>query len=210
MLFSLLKTHIDVVDDFDASVPEALTALAKKHDFLIFEDRKFADIGNTVKQQYGRGVYHIADWAHITNAHPVPGEGIISGLKEVGLPLGRGLLLLAEMSSKGTLAAGEYSEVTLEMARRHSDFVIGFISQCRTQLEPRAGDDFMYMTPGVKLQAGGDALGQQYRTPAEVIANGSDIIIVGRGVYGAADPAAAAAEYQAAGWQAYLDTLSSN
>ncbi|KAJ2601783.1 orotidine 5'-phosphate decarboxylase [Coemansia sp. RSA 1286] len=200
----VLKTHIDVISDFDRDLVDQLQALASKHDFLIFEDRKFADIGNTVKLQYGGGIYRIADWAHITNCHVIPGEGIIHGLAEVGMPKGRGLLLLAEMSSKGMLATGAYTDKNVEMAVRN-DFVVGFIGSRRFTEER----DLITMTPGVGLHASGDALGQQYRTPEHIITeNGSDIIIVGRGIYGPGkDPVAEAKRYREAGWNAYLSRL---
>ena len=126
------------------------------------------DIGNTVKLQYSKGVYHIADWAHITNAHPIPGDGIVEGLKHVGLPLGRGLLILAEMvpfqgmlmsmqSSAGSLATGSYAEEAVKMAQRHLDFCFGFIGQNRIKSlgNQPITQDFIYMTPGVGLVAKG-------------------------------------------------------
>ncbi|KAJ4001753.1 orotidine-5'-monophosphate decarboxylase [Lentinula boryana] len=211
-------THIDILEDFEHSLIQQLQDLSVKHDFMIFEDRKFADIGNTVALQYSSGVHKIASWSHITNAHPVPGPSIISGLSSVGLPLGRGLLLLAEMSTQGALAIGPYTEEAVRMARAHRDFVIGFIAQRNMQgvgmqADTVDKDDFLILTPGVGLDSQGDAMGQQYRTPRQVILeSGCDVIIVGRGIYGK-DPSLVdeikqqAKRYMEAGWEAYQERV---
>jgi len=192
-LICVLKTHIDIVEDFTPKLIEKLQELADRHDFLLFEDRKFADIGNTVKHQYGRGIYRIADWAHIANAHILPGPGVIEGLKEEGLPKGRGLLLIAEMSSKGNLLTPGYTEEAVRLAKSHPDFVIGFISTRQIIDDPR----FIHMTPGVKLEEGTDHLGQQYLTPETVLKERkSDILIVGRGILSAPDPVKEALRYR--------------
>ncbi|KAI0736174.1 Orotidine 5'-phosphate decarboxylase domain-containing protein [Fomitopsis betulina] len=211
----LIKTHIDVIEDFEPSLIDRLRELSTKHDFLIFEDRKFADIGNTVALQYSSGVYRISSWSHITNAHPVPGPGIITGLASVGQPLGRGLLLLAEMSTKGNLATGAYTAQAVEMARAHRDFVIGFIAMRRMDGVASGGavddEDFLILTPGVGLDSKGDAMGQQYRTPREVVyESGCDVIIVGRGIYGKGrdeEIKEQAERYRREGWEAYEERL---
>ncbi|KAH0609644.1 uncharacterized protein H6S33_013130 [Morchella sextelata] len=205
----LVKTHIDIITfTTPSSITDfttALTALSTKHNFLIFEDRKFADIGSTVAHQYRGGVYRIASWSHITNAHTVPGPGIIAGLhsvaKEVGKP--RGLLMLGEMSSEGNLGGGEYLQKTVEMARGDRDFVVGFIAQGKVE-GAKEGEDWIVMSPGVKLGGGGDALGQRYNTPQSVVGDkGSDVVIVGRGVITSEDPVKEAEKYRVAAWGAY-------
>ncbi|KAG9019529.1 orotidine 5'-phosphate decarboxylase [Tulasnella sp. 427] len=185
----LVKTHIDIIEDFDEDLV------------------------------YSRGVHKIASWSHITNAHPVPGPGIVKGLASVGLPLGRGLLLLAEMSSQGTLAQDEYTKQAVAMARAHQDFVIGFIAMKRLKdQEPTSAsnedEDFLILTPGVGLDTKGDGMGQQYKTPREVVLErGCDVIIVGRGIYGKGEGAdseaikAEAERYRAEGWRAYEERI---
>ncbi|RUS76691.1 hypothetical protein EGW08_015546, partial [Elysia chlorotica] len=197
----IVKTHVDILEDFSAEVVEGLTALAAKHDFILFEDRKFADIGNTVMHQYSGGMYRISEWADLVNAHAVPGPGVVHGLKKIGAPKGRACLLIAEMSSAWNLAKGSYTQDTLKMAEENKDFVIGFICVSKISSDPT----FFHMTPGVQLEAGTDTLGQQYLTPSEVIGKrGSDIIIVGRGIYKAQDPGLVAKQFQVAGYDAYI------
>ncbi|XP_071831187.1 uridine 5'-monophosphate synthase-like [Apostichopus japonicus] len=196
----IFKTHIDILKNFSSDVVTKLKALAVKHRYLIFEDRKFADIGGTVKHQYRAGVHKIVEWADIVNAHPVPGHGVVEGLKEAATGKQRGCLLIAEMSSKGNLATGQYTAAAVKMAEEMSDFVIGFISQSAVSAKPY----MIHMTPGVKLVPGSGTLGQQYVTPQQaIVEKGSDIIIVGRDIYEASNRVGAAANYKKVGYQAY-------
>lgn len=197
----ILKTHIDILNDYTPAVSVALQQLSRQHQFFIFEDRKFADIGNTVSLQFSSGLYRIADWAHLINAHPLPGPGIVAGLAKIGRTLNRGLLLIAEMSSEGHLMTAEYQAETLKLAEAHPEFVIGFITQHALSDHP----GWIYFTPGIQLENGTDTLGQQYITPDEaIIKRNCDIIIVGRGIYAAKHPVSAAGAYRQAGWQSYL------
>ncbi|CAN0248394.1 unnamed protein product [Lampetra planeri] len=200
----LLKTHVDALDDFTADLPERLAELARSHRFLLFEDRKFADIGHTARRQYQGGVFGIASWADLVTAHAVAGPGGLEALAGVGVPLGRGCLLIAKMSSQGALTTQGYTQATVAMAEARRDFVLGFISTERVTHDP----SLLHVTPGVKLQPGGDDLGQQYLTPEEVVGRrGCDVMVVGRGVLEATDVTAAARLYQQAGWDAYCGRL---
>ncbi|KAF2995232.1 orotidine 5'-phosphate decarboxylase [Curvularia kusanoi] len=317
----LLKTHCDIVTDWTDRTATALREIAKRKSFLIFEDRKFADIGETVQKQYTSGHHRIALWAEITNAHVISGPAIVTALEKAAdttiakyntgvhteissapyqaklngadededsdvlppmdgalespmlmddgerrlsikptdrkqsvvsvsttistrtesisprpealnasgetfdldtvkqlvrlgePPFLRSLLLLAEMSSAGHLMTPEYRQASVDIARSHREFVMGFIAQ--RSLNTESDDNFITMTPGCQLpppgQEGaklGDSLGQQYNTPRKLIfESGCDIIIVGRGIVKASDRKAEAQRYRQAGWQAYEERI---
>jgi len=112
------------------------------------------------------------------------------------------LILLAEMSSEGHLMTDSYIQQTLHMAEQFADFVIGFITQHVISTDPH----WINMTPGVKLDGDKDQLDQRYITPrTAILEQGSDVIIVGRGILNASNPLEEAQKYREAGWESYLN-----
>lgn len=196
----ILKTHADILTDFTPAFTKSLQKLSHQHRFLIFEDRKFADIGNTVKHQYEGGIHQISHWADIISTHSIFGPGQLKGLAEIGRKKNRGAVLLAELSSAGHLIDETYTEQTIAIAEQFADFVIGFVTQHALSADPH----WIYFTPGIKLEVGNDSLGQQYETPeSAILKRGTDVIIVGRGIIKAKDPLAEAQLYRKRGWDAY-------
>lgn len=195
----MVKTHVDIVDNFDSSWCQRLCDLAKSHNFLILEDRKFADIGSTVQRQYQAGTFRILEWADLVTVHGIAGAKVLEAIKEPGLKRSRGCLLLAQMSSQGNLLSPQYCQAMISMAAQHQDFVLGFIAQEFLQ----AG--FLHFTPGISRTRADDPLGQGYSDPTTVLKQRqSDYIIVGRDIYNASSPQLAAQQLRLLGWSCLL------
>ena len=210
---AMVKTHIDIISDFTPDFITRLRALAAEKDFLIFEDRKFADIGNTVKHQFYGGIYRIADWADCVTSHLVAGAGTVKGLFPEGtasMKSGKpqAAFLLARMSSKGNLITEDYSGKVIAAGKDNPELVAGYIGHGKDADDIRAfkaripGGQLLLM-PGVKLERGSDNLGQQYLTVEEAVSGGADCVIVGRGIIAADEPARTAEVYRQRAWEAY-------
>lgn len=199
---AVLKTHVDIIEDFNENFILQLKDLAKRHKFLLMEDRKFGDIGNTVSLQYRYGLYKIAEWADLITVHPVSGESVIDALKKgmENITEPRGIFLIAEMSSKGALTTGDYLKSAVSMAEKASDLVVGLV--CQSNLSAQSG--LLQLTPGVQLSKSDDGLDQQYNNPESVINAGADLAVVGRGITEASSGCLKAAlEYKRQLWNAY-------
>lgn len=196
----IFKTHIDIVEDFTKETALELKKISKEMNFLIMEDRKFGDIGNTVRLQY---TTHCS-WADMVTIHALPGVGVLDGLKQVFSEMNseiRGIFVIAELSSKDNLITPSYTKEAVSLAESYQDIVAGFVCQS-SGIVTLPG--LIQLTPGVKFSAGNDALGQQYVTPeTAILEKGADIVVVGRGIIESSVPKDAAVKIQEILWASY-------
>jgi len=207
---SALKTHVDIIDGFDLNEWQKIVDVAKKYNLMIFEDRKFADIGKISQAQMG-GIYNIRSWADLVTAHRISGPDIVDGIgagwdsvRRVG-----GIFLLAQMSSRGNLLTPEYTDETITTGTA-SPHVVGYIGNGSSPeeiatLRKKVGDGRLIWTPGINLESREGSLGQQYGHPRDAIKAGADAIIVGSGIYNSDDPAKIALEYAKETWNALIE-----
>ncbi len=172
--------------------------LKQEHGKRIFLDMKFFDIGATVEAavrgiaQYDLDFLTVHGDPHVVRAAKQGASG--SGLKILAVTILTSLDR-ADLDA-GLIVPGDVAEIVATRAARAFEAgADGIIASPREAAAIRALPEAagrLIVTPGVR-PAGSDA-GDQKRieTPATAIANGADHIVVGRPIWQAADPRAAA------------------
>ena len=170
--------------------------LKQDHGKRIFLDMKLFDIGATVESavrglaRFGLDFLTVHGDPHVVRAAKEGAGG--SDLKILAVTILTSLDR-AELDA-GMMRAGDLHELTVERAARaYEAGADGVIASPREAAAIRALPGArLIVTPGVR--PAGAALGDQKRveTPAQAIAAGVDHIVVGRPIWQAADPRAAA------------------
>ena len=178
------KLHVDIISNFSQAFINELKNLSSELDFLIIEDRKFADIGNTQLLQLTKGIYNIASWADMITIHLIAGEPALKALQHLDSANKPALIPVIEMSSEGALTDKNYITKCKSFMYQYSD-VIGAV--CQTEMME---NNLLKFTPGINLSSTKDNKGQNYNSPKFAIETlQSDFLIVGRGLYEAQNPA---------------------
>ena len=185
---------------FYAEGPGIVRAL-KERGHRVFLDLKLHDIPNTVKKAMavlsGLG-------ADIVNVHAAGTKAMMAAaLEGLARPDGSRPLLIAvtqltstdeETMNRELLISRSMPETVLHYARNARD--AGLDGVVCSPLEAAGvheacGEGFLTVTPGVRFAEGDRGDQKRVMTPAEAKRIGSDLIVVGRPIIQAADPAAA-------------------
>ncbi len=163
----------------------------------VFLDLKLHDIPNTVAGA-ARSVAHLEP-AYLT-VHASGGAAMVRAAVDE-LPATRiaAVTVLTSMSEDDLAAVGLLGP-SLDAARRLAALAVGAGARavvCSPQevaaVRAEVGDGIVLITPGVR--PAGAALGDQSRvaTPEQALADGADLLVIGRPITGAPDVAVAAA-----------------
>jgi orotidine-5'-phosphate decarboxylase len=167
----------------------------------VFADVKFHDIPNTVA---GAAKAIASLGISMFNVHASGGEAMLRAAMQAAAsanprPRVLGVTVLTSMTDADLFAVGQTGPAQTQVVRlAQLAKMSGLDGVVCSPLEVAAirqvcGTEFLIVTPGVR-PAGADLADQKRTlTPAEAVAAGSDIVVVGRPITEARDPAAAAA-----------------
>lgn len=171
----------------------------------VFLDLKLHDIPNTVSRAAAAAV---RTGASIVNCHAVGGTEMMKafgeGARAAAAKAGLKAPKLIAVTILTSLDAAAVRAVGLEGSPREAALRLAILAKesgldgvvCSPEeietIRAACGGDFFLVVPGVRPR--GEAAGDQSRvaTPSNAIRAGADLLVVGRPITGASDPAAAA------------------
>jgi len=192
----VLKVGLEL---FVAEGPRAV-ALGSKLGCDVFLDLKLHDIPETVERAVASAAAHGVRYLTL---HAAGGPKMLAAAARRAERENTGLTLLAitvltsldgaDLQATGvTMAPAEHA---LRLARlAHGEGIPGMVCSAHEvgALRDALGPKAVLVTPGIRPQGGGADDQKRTGTPASAIAAGSSLLVVGRPIRDAADPAAAA------------------
>ncbi len=185
---------------FNANGPQGMAKMAEIG-LPLFADLKLHDIPNTVAGGI-RAVLPLG--VAIVNVHAAGGAAMMRAAADAAATAGAKrpkviavtmLTSLDQSDLAATGVVGTPSEHVLRLAKLAKTSGLDGVVCSAHEIEPlrnALGRDFMLIVPGIR--PAGAATGDQKRvmTPREAVKLGADILVIGRPITDAADPAAAA------------------
>ncbi|MEO5342064.1 MAG: orotidine-5'-phosphate decarboxylase [Gammaproteobacteria bacterium SHHR-1] len=173
--------------------------------FDVFLDLKYHDIPNTVAAAC-RAAADLGVW--MLNVHASGGRRMMAAARAAlaerdNPPLLIGVTMLTSLAEADIAEigyGGSPEQNVLRLARLGQEAGLdGVVCSPLESAAVRAalGDGFLLVTPGVRPGGSSEDDQQRIKTPADAIRSGSDYLVIGRPITGAADPAAALAAIQA-------------
>lgn len=179
----ILKIHLDIMEPVDNETfnnyINDLVKMSRVHKFMIWEDRKFCDIGNTNKMQLEKLIEYGIDFVSINPS---------GGLKSVEPFFNKiGIFILAEMSCSDNFLNSKYTYDCLKLVNDNYDKISGIINQNISK--NLIHEDVFSITPGVGvgINNSNDKLGQVHRS-IENLTHYPDILVIGRAIYNSSNP----------------------
>ena len=188
-----LKLHLDIYPFMTSRVLKRIIKISKKYNFIIIEDRKFSDIGNTQRLQaealLKKGITYFT-------SHIFTGEKALRSL-----PIESKIFLVSDMSCEDAFFSDiDNLNLKKEMHKKSCEYyesihqVIGFVSQYRININ--SGRIPFILRPGIRLSAktkNKDRMGQNYNYP---MVDSGVCWVVGREICEAESPEVIAKQYK--------------
>lgn len=196
----MVKVLSEIYSDWDdIESPDKLISLKNKYNFLLYEGRELFDHCETNAKTYQAKYLKYADFISID-----PDDSTIKAIEDIATDARelRGCIALCNLSYTDL---NKTPEQKLKSVVRNQHECCGIIAQSLNISEDK---NLVKCSPGVHIAKTTDGLNQNWQHPSKVIAQGADVLIVGRGIVASStelDLLSRCEIYRQTCWQAYLD-----